>query len=97
MRTDTAILASALRILANDIESPDGVANAAILEAAERLEELAKANTELRAALDFYATSSNWRREMRIAGSQRNWIKCRAAFDRGALAKFTLAMLEGKR
>jgi predicted ATP-grasp superfamily ATP-dependent carboligase len=40
MKTNTKHLAAALRILANDIESPDGVANAAILEAAERLEEL---------------------------------------------------------
>jgi hypothetical protein len=41
MKTTTQTLAAALRQLANDIESPDGVANAAILEAAERLEELA--------------------------------------------------------
>ena len=41
MKTPTQNLAAALRILANDIESPDGVANAAIAEAAERLNELA--------------------------------------------------------
>jgi hypothetical protein len=40
MKTPAQTLAAALRILANDIESPDGVANAAISEAAERLEEL---------------------------------------------------------
>jgi hypothetical protein len=40
MKTNTQNLAAALRILANDIESPDGVVNAAILEAAERLDEL---------------------------------------------------------
>jgi hypothetical protein len=40
MKTPTQTLAAALRQLANDIESPDGVANAAIAEAAERLEEL---------------------------------------------------------
>ena len=45
MKTPTQTLAAALRILANDIESPDGVANAAILEAAERLEELHEAIT----------------------------------------------------
>lgn len=38
-RTDTETLISALRILARDIESQDGVANAAIAEAADRLEE----------------------------------------------------------
>ena len=46
MKTNTQTLAAALRILANDIESPDGVANAAIAEAAERLEEL-RAQVEL--------------------------------------------------
>ncbi len=40
MKTPTKTLAAAMRQLANDIESPDGVANAAILEAAERLDEL---------------------------------------------------------
>ena len=37
-RTDTSILASAMYALARDIDSADGVANAAIFEAAERLE-----------------------------------------------------------
>jgi hypothetical protein len=45
MKTPTQTLSAALRILANDIESPDGVANAAILEAADRLEELHEAIT----------------------------------------------------
>ena len=40
MKTDTPVLISALRILARDIISEDGVANATILEAADRLEEL---------------------------------------------------------
>jgi hypothetical protein len=35
-------LVSALRILARDIDSEDGIANAAIAEAADRIEELAK-------------------------------------------------------
>lgn len=39
--TDTKTLIHALRILADEIESDDGVANAAIAEAAERLELLA--------------------------------------------------------
>lgn len=41
MRTDDQTLISALRILARDIESTDGVANAAIAEAADRLEHYA--------------------------------------------------------
>ncbi len=45
MKTPTKTLAAAIRQLANDIESPDGVANAAILEAAERLDEMHEAIT----------------------------------------------------
>ncbi len=48
MRTETTVLIDAMRILANEIESEDGVANAAIAEAADRLEEL---NAELEQAL----------------------------------------------
>jgi hypothetical protein len=39
-RTDDATLIAALRILARDIQSGDGCANACLLEAAIRLEEL---------------------------------------------------------
>lgn len=39
-KTDTLILIKAMRRLADDIQSDDGVANAAISEAADRLEEL---------------------------------------------------------
>jgi len=38
-KTDTPTLIKAMRILARDIQSGDGVANAAIAEAADRLEE----------------------------------------------------------
>ncbi|MBI3101075.1 MAG: hypothetical protein HYY98_05920 [Burkholderiales bacterium] len=40
MKTETAALASALDVLAREIQSGDGVANAAIAEAAQRLREL---------------------------------------------------------
>lgn len=40
MKSSTETLIAALRVLANDIQSQDGVANAAIAEAADRLEEL---------------------------------------------------------
>lgn len=40
MRTDTEILIAALRLLAREIPTDDGVANMAISEAADRLEEL---------------------------------------------------------
>lgn len=39
-RSDTETLIKAMKILSEDIETQDGVANAAIGEAAERLEEL---------------------------------------------------------
>jgi hypothetical protein len=39
MTTPIETLVAAIRTLANDIESEDGVANAAIAEAAQRLEE----------------------------------------------------------
>jgi peptidoglycan hydrolase CwlO-like protein len=48
MKTPTQTLAAALRQLVNDIESPDGVANAAIAEAAERLDELMAQVADLR-------------------------------------------------
>jgi signal transduction histidine kinase len=51
MKTPTKTLAAAMRKLANDIDSPDGVANAAILEAAERLDELEEYTEILRSAL----------------------------------------------
>ena len=47
MKTATPTLASAMRILARKIQSPDGVANAAIAEVAERLDELHIINGEM--------------------------------------------------
>lgn len=52
MKTNTETLIKALRILANDIESEDGVANAAIAEGADRLEELHEVNKNLLDALN---------------------------------------------
>ena len=40
MRSETKTIIGALRILANDIQSGDGVANACIWEASDRMEEL---------------------------------------------------------
>lgn len=47
-QTDTPTLIKAMRILARDIQSGDGVANAAIAEAADRLEDL---SNQLRGAM----------------------------------------------
>ena len=52
MKTDTKTLVDALRILARDIHSEDGVANAAINEAADRLEKLQRKARNQRRELD---------------------------------------------
>jgi hypothetical protein len=41
-RSSTESLIAALRVLARDIQSDDGIANAAITEAADRLDELSR-------------------------------------------------------
>ena len=46
-KTDTETLVKALRILAVEIQSGDGIAKAAIAEAADRLDELAAIALEL--------------------------------------------------
>ncbi len=55
-RSSTPTLISAMRALARDIDSPDGVANAAILEAAERLEEM----RHLLGVAEHRIISKNW-------------------------------------
>jgi len=42
-KTDTKTLIEALRILVRDIQSDDGIANACIAEAADRIDELTQA------------------------------------------------------
>lgn len=48
MRSSTETLIVSMRVLAKNISSEDGVANAAIAEAADRLEELQAENAKLR-------------------------------------------------
>jgi len=50
MKSNIDTLIGALRILAEDIQSDDGVANAVVAEAADRLEEL---QTQLQEAQDY--------------------------------------------
>lgn len=45
--TDTKTLSSAMRTLARDIDSEDGIANAAIAEAAQRIDDLADLAAEM--------------------------------------------------
>jgi ABC-type transporter Mla subunit MlaD len=62
-RTDTATLIQAMRILARDIQSDDGVANAAIAEAADRLEEQAATLLLIAHNLDALAAGMRARRD----------------------------------
>jgi hypothetical protein len=52
MKSSTETLIKSLKILAEDIQSEDGVANSAIFESATRLDELQKENNRLKDALD---------------------------------------------
>lgn len=54
-RTDTKTLISAMEILARDIVSEDGVANAAIREAADRMKEQTASIEQLQAIVDKFA------------------------------------------
>jgi hypothetical protein len=51
MKTKSKTLIKALRILSEDVQSDDGVANACIAEAADRIEELEAKITELNVKL----------------------------------------------
>ena len=58
-KTSTPTLVSALRILAGEIESPDGVANMAIGEGADRINELAAELARVTAERDQFAECVN--------------------------------------
>jgi flagellar motility protein MotE (MotC chaperone) len=69
VRTPIEILVKAIHILANDIQSDDGVANAAIYEAAQRLEEqnqrikrLEEAGDEMEQWTSEYGPIYRWRK-----------------------------------
>ncbi len=59
MKSSTETLIKAMYTLANDIQSEDGVANAAIFEATQRLEELYKENIQLKEYLDTNVPGDN--------------------------------------
>lgn len=67
--TDTTTLIEAMRILSREIESGDGVANAAIAEAADRLEELQAKLDKCKAFFDF---DSYWQKEPE---NSTEWVK----------------------
>jgi hypothetical protein len=60
MKTDDQTLIEALRILVNDIQSDDGVANACIAEGANRLAELKARIAKLEEVLRWYGNINNY-------------------------------------
>lgn len=60
MSTPDSTLISALRILARDVESEDGVANAMLFEAAERFGKLVLEAHNLRAELERLRAERRW-------------------------------------
>ena len=80
MKSETDTIISALRVLARDIHTDDGVVNACLDEAAGRLEELQRANQNTLADLavaierrdDSYAEIKTVRRELSEAIKERN-------------------------
>jgi len=54
MNTQTEIIIKALRVLVNDIQSPDGVPNACVAQAADRLEELQRLNESMQVDRDLW-------------------------------------------
>lgn len=63
-RSKTSTIISALRILAEDIQSEDGIANAAIREAAERMEELQRLLREASGPMSQERWSTSFRRKV---------------------------------
>ena len=64
-RSSTTTIIAAMRALARDIDSPDVVANAAILEAAERMEEM----------LDALVAADKYLEHRRFIGGLRDKVK----------------------
>ena len=61
MKTDINTLISAMRIIGVSIHTKDGVANASILEAADRLQELHEENKQLKNEKDHTnSPSTHW-------------------------------------
>jgi hypothetical protein len=74
VKTTTETLVAAMRALANDIQSEDGVANAAIAEAAQRLEEQQERIKRLEEAGDALSETQTYDLIQNI-----NWRKAKEA------------------
>jgi hypothetical protein len=83
-RTDDATLISALRILARDIQSGDGCANACLLEAAQRLAELVEGRRSISTLLqkvESLEAENNRLREERMTVDEREAIEMSLALE----------------
>ena len=67
VRSKTKTLINAMRILSRDIQSQDGVPNAAIIEAAERLDEIAKLLKEASGKMSYERWPTEFREKVERA------------------------------
>jgi hypothetical protein len=88
-RTPDATLISALRILASDIQSGDGCANACLLEAARRLEELVE---ERRSISTLLQKVESLEAQIARLREERRWIEDRVVISRETFDKVVAAL-----
>lgn len=74
----------------NELHLSPAIIGQAIDAAVEDLTRLQRENAELRNALEWYADSAHWIREVRNTGPRITWTKSLAAGDRGARARMAL-------
>ena len=74
MRSSTETLIADMRVLAAEIQSPDGVANAAIREAAWRLTELAEAERKSAITIASLRELSRQWKEGADGGARDPWV-----------------------
>jgi len=89
MRTDTQTIIAVMRHLAATIQSDDGVANAAIAEAADRLEELA--NQEAAILAELRRLEAEW--SARVSGDTEAGLHKAAAFCSGVSSGMAAATM----
>jgi hypothetical protein len=81
--TDTQTLVKALRILANNITSDDGVANAVISEGADRIEKLLELVDGVYDIVDVYNTYKEKEEFVAFWEWKQNWLKTARQYGAG--------------
>jgi len=74
VKTEIFALVQAMRILSIEIHSDDGVANAAIGEAAERLEELHIENKALKLKIEELQDQVKFERDERLSQERKSYV-----------------------